>query len=98
MTWKIRFRPEIEEDLIEAADWYDSKFPGLGTEFIEGFWTAIDVIQLRPLTVAVAMNGLRPFRMKRFSYLVHYQVVGDSILVVGVMAGCRDESWHQGRQ
>lgn len=98
MTWTIRFRPEVEHDLIEAADWYDSKAPGLGGEFIEEFWNAIDVIQERPLTIAVAANGMRPFRMKRFSYLIHYRTFGDSVLVVGVTAGCRDETWHRDRQ
>ena len=71
MTWKIGFRPEIENDLIEAANWYDSKAHGLGREFIEEFWNAIAVIQERPLTIAVATNGMRSFRMKRFSYLIH---------------------------
>lgn len=35
MSWKVIARPEVESDLAEAADWYDSPLEGLGAEFRE---------------------------------------------------------------
>lgn len=35
MSWRIVVRPEVEEDLAEAAAWYEAHQPGLGAEFVE---------------------------------------------------------------
>ena len=37
MNWKVVARPQAEDDVIEAADWYDSQSAGLGDQFIEEF-------------------------------------------------------------
>ena len=65
--WTIRFRPEIEDDLRSGSDWYSSKRDGLGDEFIDDYWDAVDAIADRPLSFAIAANGLRPCRLSRFS-------------------------------
>ena len=35
MNWRVVVRPEVERDVSQAADWYDSKQGGLGAEFRE---------------------------------------------------------------
>jgi hypothetical protein len=35
MKWRVVFRPEVEQDVAEAARWYESKQAGLGAEFVE---------------------------------------------------------------
>ena len=90
--WTISFRPEIEDDLRNGANWYNSKREGLGDEFIADYWDAIDSIGDRPLSLAIAANGLRPCRLSRYSYIVHFRVIERDILIVAVMSGARDES------
>lgn len=90
--WTIRFRPEIEVDLRNGSEWYDSKREGLGDEFVADYWDAIDTIGDRPLSFAIAANGLRPCRLSRFSYIVHFRVVERDILIVAVMSGARDDA------
>lgn len=90
--WRLSYRPEIEDDIVEAATWYDEKRPGLGDEFVGEFVAAIKRIQANPLHFAVAKNGLRPCRVKRFTYIVHFCVDGSDILVVALMSGGRDDS------
>ena len=90
--WTIRFRAELEADLRDGQDWYDSKVSGLGAEFLQEFWAAVDRISERPLSFAVAPNGLRPCRLRRFSYVVHYRVFDHEILIIAVMSAARDES------
>ena len=34
MSWRVVVRPEIEQDLADAADWYNSREDGLGDGFI----------------------------------------------------------------
>ncbi|MBM4091810.1 MAG: type II toxin-antitoxin system RelE/ParE family toxin [Planctomycetes bacterium] len=88
----LRFRPEIEDDLRSGKDWYDSKILGLGDRFIDEFWASIDRIVDGPMSFAASPSGLRRCRLKRFSYLIHFRVQGEEILVVGVMSAARDDS------
>jgi len=90
--WHLSYRPEIEDDVCDAAAWYDDKHLGLGDEFVSEYVSAIRRIQDNPFLFAIAKNGLRPCRLKRFSYIVHFRVDGSDILVVAVIGGGRDES------
>jgi plasmid stabilization system protein ParE len=88
----IRFRPEVAVDLREAAEWYNEKRDGLGDEFLDEFWSAVDTIGDRPLSFGIASTGLRACRLARFPYVVHFRCGDGEIVVVAVMHGGRDTS------
>lgn len=88
----VRFRPQVADDLRDAADWYEEKRSGLGDEFLTEFWLAIDAITNRPLSFAVASTGLRACRLARFPYVIHFRFERDEIVVFAVMFGGRDPS------
>ena len=89
--WTLSYRPEVEDDLVAAVDWYDRKQIGLGDDFLAEYLTAIRRLRDDPFLFAIAANGLRPCRLKRFSYIIHFQIVGNEILVVAIMGGARDD-------
>lgn len=35
MTVEVRLRPEAEQDVAEAALWYEANEPGLGAQFVD---------------------------------------------------------------
>ena len=90
--WNLSYRPEVEDDIVGAVTWYDEKQLGLGDELLLEYLAAIQRIRDNPLLFAIAANGLRPCRLKRFSYIVHFVVDGNDILVVALMGGGRDDS------
>jgi hypothetical protein len=90
--WHLSYRPEVEDDVVNAVTWYDDKRSGLGDEFLLEYLAAIQRIHHNPLLFAVAANGLRLCRLKRFAYIVHFDVDDDNILVVALMGGGRDDS------
>ena len=90
--WHLCYRPEVEDDVVDAVTWYEDKRPGLGDELLLEYLAAIQRIRDNPLVFAVAASGLRPCRLKRFSYIVHFDVDGDDVLVVALMGGGRDDS------
>lgn len=90
--WNLSYRPEVEDDLVDASLWYDEKRLGLGDGFIVEYLAAIRRVADNPFLFAVALNGLRPCRLKRFSYIIHFDVQGDDILIVAVMSSERDDS------
>lgn len=95
--WIERFRPEISEDLQEGAHYYNTKREGLGDEFLDEFWNAIEKIIERPFSFAVASTGSRACRIRRFSYVIHFRVFKNEILFVAVMSSWRDSSAWQTR-
>jgi len=52
MNWRVVARPEVEEDVAEAAEWYDAQQAGLGGQFRE------EVIQVFE-ALAVTGAGVR---------------------------------------
>ena len=49
MNFQLELRPQVEVDIAEAADWYDSRQPGLGTDFARAIRDAIEEILRNPL-------------------------------------------------
>jgi len=49
MTYILRFRPEVEEDLINGYVWYESKSRGLGEDFLRMFYAYANEILWNPL-------------------------------------------------
>jgi hypothetical protein len=49
MKWKVVARPDAENDVVEAANWYDSQRAGLGDEFVEEILAVFDALEVNPL-------------------------------------------------
>ena len=49
MTWQVFSRPEAANDVIEIADWYDTRVEGLGDRFIDEFLVVLDALTRNPL-------------------------------------------------
>ena len=89
--WRLVVRPQVEDDLVEASLWYDRKQIGLGDQFLAEYVAAIYRILENPWLFSTA-NGLRPCLIKRFSYIIHFAVEDDQIIVIAVMNAARDDA------
>ncbi|MGH7939603.1 MAG: hypothetical protein ACREE6_07565 [Limisphaerales bacterium] len=49
MTWHVLVRPEVEQDVADAANWYDGHQAGLGREFREEIIQVFDALKVNPL-------------------------------------------------
>jgi plasmid stabilization system protein ParE len=97
---KLRVLPEAEEELTEAALWYESKRPGLGVELIAAADRAFDQMLEAPLSCAV-WRADRPYRAKvlsRFPYVVFFRVDGEVAEVVAVAHAKRRPGYWLGRK
>jgi plasmid stabilization system protein ParE len=82
----LRILPEAEEELAEAAAWYESGRAGLGLELIALVDRALEEISDAPLTCALWRDD-RPYRRKiltRFPYVIFFRVEGDAVVVVAI--------------
>jgi plasmid stabilization system protein ParE len=89
VTVEVRLRPEAEQDLAEAARWYEEQRPGLGQEFLDEALATFSAIAEKPLASAVVYGSLRRALFHRFPFGVFYFVDGDGAVVIGVLHGSR---------
>lgn len=101
---KIRFEPEATAELEDAALWYDSQHPALGTRFLAavdaalthvGQWPeAAPLVPSMPTAVAV-----RRVTVRQFPYRIAYLVLEDTIRVLAVAHTRRAPGyWHDRRR
>ena len=96
MTLEVRLRPEAEEDLADAAAWYEDQRPGLGREFLDRVVSAFESIAERPNMYATVHRSTRRALIHRFPFGIYYRIETDSIVVVAVMHGSRNPRlWKQ---
>jgi plasmid stabilization system protein ParE len=88
--------PEAEEELAAAATWYESKRAGLGVALLVTVDRAFEEICDAPTSHALwrADRSYRRKVLKRFPYVVFFQMNDDAALVVAVAhAKCRPGYW-----
>lgn len=100
MSWRLDFRPEVENDVTDAAEWYESREPNLGAEFVEEVIRAWNSIAAQPL-LGSRRHPLQNIRWRypeRFPYRIIYKVdeAQEAILVIAVLHAARHDSrWHR---
>lgn len=88
MNWQVVSRPEAETDIIETADWYDSRREGLGDRFVEEVLAVLDELTTNPLLHCRRHphKNIRWRYPRSFPYRVIYEVIEREKTVV-VAAG-----------
>ena len=87
---KLIVRPEAEEELIEAIDWYEARNPGLGGDFLRCVDACFQRILRFPEAYPVVHRSTRMAIVRRFPFLVLYRSIDDTIAVVAVFHAKRD--------
>lgn len=96
MTLQLRVRSEAEQDLQEAANWYEQQRSGLGSEFLDEVLNAFNQISGQPTLYPVVHRNTRRALTQRFPFGVYFRWRADIIIVVAVMHGSRNpRRWKQ---
>ncbi len=78
----IVFRPEAEQELLEAQDWYESKALGLGFEFARAADAAVASALRNPFGHFRLEAEFRRVLFRKFPYTLIYLPNLDELLVV----------------
>ena len=89
MPIAIRLREEVVNDLSAAADWYNDQRAGLGDEFVQAAFAAIDELAERPTWFPVVRKHVRRALMKRFPYAIYFKVERSAVTVFVVVHTAR---------
>ena len=99
MRHRTIFRRAARDDARSARDWYEERHPGLGAAFIQRLEACIAQIERNPKIGPVVDETTRRAQLRRFPYVVYYELLEDEdILVLAVWHGRRDpEPWKDRR-
>ena len=87
---KLRFLPEVEEDVIAGYVWYEGKALGLGEEFLRMFYAQAQGILDNPHIFPKVHGDFRRRLLRRFPYAIYFFTKEDHIIVAGLFHTARD--------
>ena len=90
MIHDVLLRPEAEQDLSDAAGWYEKQRPGMGHEFLDEVLEIFSVIAEAPHMYQSVHRNTRRALIHRFPFGVYYRVEETTIVVVAILHGSRD--------
>jgi plasmid stabilization system protein ParE len=74
MTYKIELLPRARKELLDAWDWYDDRWSGLGDRFMAEITKKLAQIEKTPERYVERKNGFRETKIKVFPYLIIFRV------------------------
>lgn len=89
--------PEAEEDLTDAAVFYEHERSGLGAEFTLEVEHALERLAGNPHAGPEVSDGARKLLLRRFPYLLIYRIRSDRVLVLAVAHQRRNPAYWRGR-
>jgi plasmid stabilization system protein ParE len=81
----IVFLVPAEEEMLEAAEYYESQRRGLGRPFLAEVQRTVDRIVENPRLDQTVRQGIRRRLLRRFPFGILYQVDPEAIVIIAVM-------------
>jgi plasmid stabilization system protein ParE len=94
---KCEFHPEAEQELYEAADFYEAGMAGLGYDFGDEVNRVINILLEHPELGARSDDDLRHFVLRRFPFSVVYAATDQLLYIVAIAHGSREPGYWQAR-
>jgi plasmid stabilization system protein ParE len=79
------YDPRVEDDLADAASFYEERSPGLGEDFLADVRRAVDEVLRAPMRWPQVEGGpVRRYLLGRFPYAVYYHADRARVVVLTV--------------
>jgi plasmid stabilization system protein ParE len=89
MSFIVRKLPLAEEDILDAAIWYEERQPGLGEDFLDEVDRAVAALRGSALQHSVRFADVRRAPIHRFKFYGVYYLVRDREVWVLAIFHCR---------
>jgi plasmid stabilization system protein ParE len=94
----VEFLEDAEQELVEAALWYESKEVGLGVRFRDEIAHVIERIVEDPLLWRERSGGYRRVNCPVFPYYISFFIRGSRIIIAAVAHGHRKPGYWKSLQ
>ena len=96
MSRELIVRPEAEAELAESFEWYESRIPGLGLDFIRAVDSLFNSIIRNPQAYPVAYKTVRRALTRKFPYEVFFIVDVGTVAILAVFHAKRNpQRWQE---
>jgi plasmid stabilization system protein ParE len=92
MKRELVVKEQAEEHLSETALWYEQKQQGLGMAFFEEWESTTEYISNHAESCAKKYKQFRHAMLKRFPYLVVYEIEGSRVVIYALIYAGRHPS------
>jgi len=92
---RIVFRPQAEDEALEARQWYESRRAGLGKEFGQSVDGLLDRIAANPFAFPRVYNETRRAVLSRFPYAIYFRVTEEAVVVLAIHGRQDPARWHR---
>lgn len=86
----LDFHPLVEADIIDSAEWYARRQPGLDERFLAEVRDQFDALPGSALLYSVRFADIRRVNLATFKHGVFYTITEKAIVVLAVLHGHRD--------
>jgi plasmid stabilization system protein ParE len=97
MNLELIIRPEAEADIAEAFDWYETRVPGLGSEFVLVLDALFNSILRNHLIYPTVYKTVRRALTRRFPYAVFFITEETKVVVLSIFHVKRSPRIWMGR-
>ena len=101
MSLPVRISAEADDELVDAACWYESHREGLGDSFLNAVDTTVARIAEAPhvgsMVPAVSDQAIRRRPVQRFPYHIVYMELPDHLRVLAIAHDRRRPGYWMGR-
>ena len=95
---RVSFHPLAIEEMIQAAQFYESRRAGLGNHFLLSIKTGLKKMEETPLIPPADIKGRRKWRIKKFPYSLIYRVEEEKVFILAVAHGSRKPGFWETRK
>ena len=89
----VVFLPQAEQEMLEAARFYESQTAGLGIDYLSEVERAVQTIAESPTKCPVIEGELRRRLIRRFPFGILYRIEPEEIVIIAV-AHLRRKPWY----
>ncbi len=94
----IRFHPEADNEMTEAAVFYESQQQDLGKRFLSVVQESLRHIQINPKLYPVIYLDVRRCTTRTFPFNVLFRIMPDQIVVIAIMHQKRHPDYWKNRR
>lgn len=94
----VRFHPEADTEMVEAAVWYEAQQEGLGKRFLMSVKDGLSRIELNPKLYPLVEGDVHRCLTKTFPFGILFQIKPDIIAIVAVMHLRREPDYWKTRR
>lgn len=98
MSLPVVFRRLARAEFDDAADWYEKRRQGLGSEFTSAVEEVLERIATQPDLCASVHRDVREALVSGFPYCVYYRDEPTQVVILSVFHMARDPATWQSRE